>query len=282
MKTVQIVGVPEHFNFPWILAMDEGAFQERGIQLKWTDIPEGTGRMRQMLEAGETDLAIILTEGVIQGIAAGLPARIVQEYIGSPLQWGVHVASKSKYTRQTEVLPGKAAISRIGSGSHLMAFVNARNQNFPQDSLRFEIVHNLDGAVNALQNGVADYFMWERFTTQPLVDNGVFRRIDTCPTPWPCFVIAATNEFQKGHPGVLSDILEVINSYTREFRYIPSIDKTLANYYGQKLEAINDWLGITRWSQEQLPPETVSEVVQTLYELKLIESPINPDQILLG
>ena len=26
--------------------------------------------------------------------------------------------------------------------------------------------------------------------TKPLVDNGIFRRIADCPTPWPCFVIA--------------------------------------------------------------------------------------------
>lgn len=39
MKNVRIVGVPEHFNFPWHLAIDEGAFEERGIDLKWTDVP---------------------------------------------------------------------------------------------------------------------------------------------------------------------------------------------------------------------------------------------------
>ncbi|WP_445384986.1 substrate-binding domain-containing protein [Robiginitalea sp. IMCC44478] len=280
MIGVRIVGVPEHFNFPWILALDEGAFEKRGIELQWTDIPEGTGRMRQLLETAETDLAIILTEGLIQGIANGLPARIAQEYIGSPLQWGVHVAAKSNYKTQADVLPGKAAVSRMGSGSHLMAFVNARNQHFPQDRLEFEIVNNLEGAVAALQSGAADYFMWERFTTQPLVDQGIFRRIDVCPTPWPCFVIACRTAFQKEHPGVLSDILEVINSYTAEFRYIPSIDKSLANFYGQQVEAIEEWLGITRWSQQQISKETVSEVVQTLYALKLIESPIRPDKIL--
>ena len=66
MKTVRIVGVPEHFNFPWQMAIEEGAFEARGIQLDWTNIPEGTGKMSQMLARDETDLAIILTEGIIK------------------------------------------------------------------------------------------------------------------------------------------------------------------------------------------------------------------------
>ncbi|HCO82598.1 MAG TPA: ABC transporter substrate-binding protein, partial [Arenibacter sp.] len=41
MKNVNIIGVPEHFNFPWQLAIEEGGFGARGINLNWTDIPEG-------------------------------------------------------------------------------------------------------------------------------------------------------------------------------------------------------------------------------------------------
>ncbi len=88
MKKVSIIGVPEHFNFPWQLAIEEGAFKSRGIKLEWTDIPEGTGKMCQMLQKGETDLAIMLTEGLVKSITEGNPAKIVQEYIASPLLWG--------------------------------------------------------------------------------------------------------------------------------------------------------------------------------------------------
>ena len=44
--TVRVCGVPEHFNLPWLMAFEEGAFDDRGIELKWTDVPEGTGKMR--------------------------------------------------------------------------------------------------------------------------------------------------------------------------------------------------------------------------------------------
>ena len=280
MKKVKIIGVPEHFNLPWHLAIEEGAFEARGIDLEWTDIPEGTGRMCQMLEDRETDLAIILTEGLIKSITEGNPAKIVQEFIATPLLWGIHVGAKSNFKAIADLKNTTAAISRFGSGSHLMAFVNAKNQGWDIDNLDFEVINNLDGAVEALASGRADYFMWEHFTTKPLVDNGTFRRLGDCPTPWPCFMIAATDKFITENQSVLYHILEIINLYTTEFKQIPSIDRTLANRYEQKLTDIQEWLAITRWSQTQLQTQTLEIVQDTLLYLKLIDRKIKPSEIL--
>jgi sulfonate transport system substrate-binding protein len=270
MKTVKIVGVPEHFNLPWHLAIEEGAFKDRGIRLEWTDIPEGTGKMCQLLEAGETDLAIILTEGLVKSISQGNPSKIVQEYISSPLLWGIHVAQSSQRTSIPELEKDKIAISRIGSGSHLMAYVHAQDQGWNTDTLQFEIINNLDGAVKSLSEGSNAYFMWEHFTTKPLVDKGIFKRLGNCPTPWPCFVIAATNTFLETNGELLKHILEVINTYTIEFKEIPSIDRTLANRYGQQLEDIQDWLSKTTWGRKQIALKTLNEVQDRLFALQLV------------
>ncbi len=281
MKTVKIIGVPEHFNMPWHLAIEEGAFEERGIDLEWTDIPEGTGRMCQMLQDNETDLAIILTEGIVKSISGGNPTKIVQEYIATPLQWGIHVAADSNYKTVADIENTKAAISRFGSGSHLMAYVNAQNNNWNTENLKFEVVNNLSGAVENLTNGTADYFMWEHFTTKPLVDNGTFRRLDDCPTPWPCFVIAASSNFITEHNKTLHHILEIINLYTEEFKSIPSIDKTLANKYELKLEDIISWLSITKWSQSQIKEATIKQVQKQLLDLNLIEKKVAIDSLII-
>ena len=200
MKTIKIAGVPEHFNLPWHMCIEDGEFEAVGIDLQWTDVPEGTGKMCQMLRDGETDIAVILTEGIIKDIAAGNPSKIVQVYVQSPLIWGIHVAANSNYKTLSDLEHKKVAISRMGSGSHLMSIVNAQNQNWNTENLQFEIVNTIDGAVESLSSGKADYFMWERFMTQPLVDKGIFRRIADCPTPWPCFVIAVRNEVLENHP----------------------------------------------------------------------------------
>lgn len=271
MKRIRIIGVPEHFNLPWHMAIDDGAFAQRGIDLIWEDIPEGTGRMAQMLASGETDLAIILTEGLIKSISEGNQSKILQIYINSPLLWGIHVAANSPFQAISDLKEEKAAISRFGSGSHLMAFVNAQNNNWPTQNLRFEVVNTLDNAVKALTSNEAQYFMWEHFTTKPLVDSGAFRRLDDCPTPWPCFVIAATDKIVAEDPKVLHHILEIINTYTKEFKRIPSIDRTLSNVYDQRLEDIRDWLQKTEWGQEQISEGELLRVQEQLFELELIK-----------
>ncbi|MGB5479903.1 MAG: substrate-binding domain-containing protein [Eudoraea sp.] len=280
MKTVKIVGVPEHFNFPWLMAIEEGAFKTRGINLVWTDVPEGTGKMCTMLEEGQADLAIILTEGIVKSIIEGNPVKIIQEYIATPLQWGIHVAADSEFQNMADLQNATVAISRFGSGSHLMSFVNARNQGWETSSLKFEIIHTLDGAIEALKSGTADYFMWEHFTTKPIVDAGIFRRLEDCPTPWPCFVIAATESFLLKNKEVLRHILEVINLYTTEFKLIPSIDRTLSNKYGQQLEDVREWLSLTQWSQSQLSAKAIENVQDYLYKLDLISHKLETDKLI--
>jgi len=271
MKTLRIAGVPEHFNFPWHLCIENGEFEAENIDVKWIDVPEGTGKLCQMLRNGETDIAVILTEGIVKDIIAGNPSKIVQVYVQSPLIWGIHVAAKSNYKNLSDLENTKAAISRLGSGSQLMAYVNARNQGWKIDNLQFEIVNTIDGAVEALTNGTADYFMWERFMTKPLVDKGVFRRIADCPTPWPCFVIAVREEILEKNSEIISKILKIINKTTKEFKEIPSIDRTLSETYHQKINDIQEWLSLTEWSQKPLAEEMLNKVQNQLLELGLID-----------
>lgn len=280
MKTVKIVGVPEHFNLPWQFCLENGEFNEIGIDLDWTDVPEGTGKMCQMLRENETDLAVILTEGILKDISNGNEAVVLQQYVASPLQWGIHVAAQSTFQTISDLKDKKVAISRNGSGSQLMAIVNAKNEGWNSDELSFEIVNTLDGAVIALTENKADYFMWDRFMTQPIVDKNIFRRIGVCPTPWPCFVIVARKEFYENNQAIIKNILEVINNTTIEFKQIPSIDKTLASRYEQKLEDIQEWLKITKWSQKQLTEKQFEQIQNQLLELGIIKSTLNFNEII--
>jgi len=253
------------------LCIENGEFEAQNINLQWTDVPEGTGKMCQMLRNGETDIAVILTEGIVKDIVAGNPSKIVQVYVESPLIWGIHVAANAEYEKLSDLEHTKVAISRLGSGSQLMAYVNAGNQGWKTAGLQFEIINTLDGAVDALTNGTADYFMWERFMTKPIVDKGIFRRIADCPTPWPCFVIAVRDEVLEKQPQIIAKILEIINRKTAEFKDIPRIDATLSERYHQKREDICEWLSLTEWSQKVPTAEMLNKVQNQLFELAIIE-----------
>ncbi len=271
MINVKIGGVPEHFNLAWYLTLKDGAYKEQGINLRWKDYYGGTGAMCKALRDEEIDLAVILTEGVIKDIIAGNKTRIVQTFVQSPLIWGIHVAANSEYKTIDDLKGKKAAISRYGSGSHLMAYINAESNNWDLDKdLNFEVIRNLDGAVKGLTNRDADYFLWERFTTKPLVDDGTFRHIGNCPSPWPCFVIAVREEFLKNNKSIVKTILEIINNTTEEFKQIPSIDRMIANRYDQKLEDVQEWLSLTEWSQTNIDEDTVNLVQDTLLKLEII------------
>ncbi len=281
MKTIRIAGVPEHFNFPWQLTIQEGLFDESGIDVQWTDVPQGTGKMCEMLRKDETDLAVILTEGILKDIANGNESFILQTFVQSPLQWGIHVNAQSPYQSIEDLKGTTAAISRFGSGSELMAYVNASNHNWDFDSLKFEIVHTLDGAVKALSANKADYFMWDRFMTQPIVDQGIFRRVGVCPTPWPCFMIAVRKTFYTHNKAMVDRMLEIINQTTIEFKMIPSIDKTLASAFDQKLEDIRQWLQLTKWSQKKLSEAEFQKINQDLVKYKIINQPLNYTDVIV-
>jgi sulfonate transport system substrate-binding protein len=248
MTNLKVGGVPEHFNYPWYVTLKNKEYSNHNINLRWQDFPGGTGEMCAALRSGEVDIAIVLTEGIIKDIAEGNPSKIVQTFVKTPLIWGIHVGEKSSFKKINDLEHAVIAISRFGSGSHLMAIVNAYNQGWDITGLKFKVVGDLQGGINALTSGEAGYFMWEHFTTKPLVDQGVFRRIDDCPTPWPCFVVAVRNEVLENNFEDVKKVLDIINFETKYFKKRFAIDQTLANRYEQQLEDIQQWLKITEWN----------------------------------
>ena len=281
MKNVRIGGVPEHFNYAWYLALKQGHFKPHNINVRWKDYFGGTGQMTKALRENEIDIAVILTEGIIKDITEGSPCKIVQVFVESPLIWGIHVAEKSDYKELSELKGQRAAISRFGSGSHLMAYVNALEQGWDAaKDLKFEVVKDLDGAVEALTNENADYFMWEKFTTKPYVDNGPFKLLGECPTPWPCFVIAVRDSVLEQNPTAVKDILSIINNATKKFKQTPGVDLLIADRYKQKIEDVQQWLSLTQWSQKQLSISQLGHVQEKLMQLELIENIISQDKVL--
>jgi ABC-type nitrate/sulfonate/bicarbonate transport system substrate-binding protein len=190
MVGLKIGGVPEHFNLPWRMAIEEGKFRKQGIQLHWGDMGGGTGQMIRGLKNKTLDIAVLLTEGITKAILQGLDAKIIQVYVTSPLRWGIHDPFNSDIEK-IDQLEGKTfAISREGSGSHLMSFVKANQEGWDTKELKFNVVGDLYGGLWALENNKAQAFLWEKYTTHPFVEQKKCRCIDEVITPWPCFVIA--------------------------------------------------------------------------------------------
>jgi ABC-type nitrate/sulfonate/bicarbonate transport system substrate-binding protein len=281
MRNFKIGGVPEHFNLPWYLTLRNKEYHEKDINLRWKDYHGGTGQMCRALRKGEIDMAVILTEGIIRDIIKGNSCKIVQVFVQSPLIWGIHVAKNTTYKTISDLRGTYAAISRFGSGSHLMAYVNAENQGWDKEhDLKFKVIKNLEGALEGLPNGNGDYFMWEKFTTKPFVDNGPFRIVGECPTPWPCFVIAVRNDVLEQDGEAIQQILHIINKTTSRFKDMPHIDSLISERYGQKLDDVQQWLSLTEWSQSQLSIAELDRVQKELLSLDLIKRIVPAEKLL--
>jgi len=239
-------GVPEHFNYPWHVAIEQGYFAAEGIELEWTDYKGGTGAMCQDLRADTIDVATLLTEGAIADIANGNPAFIDRVYVSSPLIWGIHTGAQSKHTNPNASWPIKYAVSRMGSGSHLMALVDRMQRGLSLDDASWELVQNLDGARASLQKNESDYFLWEKNMTAPYVYNGELKRIGECPTPWPSVVITVTN---RAHDRIknFEGMYRALQKAVAFIHQLPDATQTIASLYDIKIEDASDWYARIVW-----------------------------------
>lgn len=248
MKRIRVGGVPEHFNLPWHLAVEEGTFSRQGLEIEWKTYPGGTGAMTQALRNDECDLCVLLTEGIITDIARGNPSKIISQYVKTPLCWGVHTAADNPLDSYTQIWDKRYAISRYGSGSQLMAIVDAEGKGHTIDSSQWHVIKNIDGALQSLKALETDVFYWEKYTTKPLVDSGVLKRLGEYYTPWPCFVIAATDKILKEQPDNVIRLLRSIHEESDQFMQNPDNIHIVSERYGQKKKDVERWYHSTEWA----------------------------------
>jgi len=113
ITTLRIGGVPEHFNLPIHLAMERKLFETRGVAVEWTTFKGGTGQMTKALADGEVDMCILLTEGIVSSIVKGNTAKIISEYVTTPLTWGVHTGAKNTLDNYQNIYDSWLSLMRI-------------------------------------------------------------------------------------------------------------------------------------------------------------------------
>jgi len=249
MIKLRIGGVPEHFNLPWHLALEARRFEPLGVEVTWRDYAGGSGAMANALRDGELDAGLLLTEGAVAAVGNGVALEISSLYTDSPLIWGIHVPAASRFRTVAELDGTRYAISRKGSGSHLMAAVHARAQGWAVERLVLVPVGDLEGAVAAFATASADVFFWEKFMTKPLVDAGKFRRIGELTAPWPAFVVCAARALTGESRGALARVVALVLEEARALRARPDAVQLIAARYGLHAVDVVEWLKTTRWSE---------------------------------
>lgn len=267
-----IGGVPEHFNYPWQLLIGKNKLVIEKTPISWKDFGGGTGAMIEALENDSIQMALLLTEGAVAAISKGVDLKIVSPYVTTPLVWGVHTPGNSAMSTIEDIRKGRIAISRYGSGSHLMAFVDANERGWPTDSLQFEVIGNLNGAREAFKNGKAEVFLWEKFTTKPYVDSGEFKRVGERPTPWPCFMLVAKPSFLEENSVLVQKLLTQLFETINVCNNNPTLINEIAAAYQLKSEDVAKWKKATSWAQNtEIKQEELETVRDYLLKLNLID-----------
>ncbi|MFT3884093.1 MAG: ABC transporter substrate-binding protein [Flavobacteriales bacterium] len=270
--TLRIAGVPEPYNLPWHLAMEERRFAQAGVDLQWHTVHEGTGRMCQMLRDGELDMAVLVTEGAVRDILNGGPHRIVSTFVESPLPWGVHVPASSALRGGADLKGVHYAISRLGSGSHIMAMLHAEQVGWRPHAEDLEVVHNMEGAAQRMAHDPPVIFLWEEFVTSRYVEAGVMRCVDVVRGDWPGFTIVAREDFIRDHAAVMQAALSVLRDEAASLPSDPhSVELVMRNADFSE-ELAREWLRHVRWKVERPDAADFATLIRTLLALGLVNA----------
>lgn len=281
---LRIVGVPEHFNLPFRLAIEDDAFTELASEVQWADVPGGTGAMCRAIESGEADAGLLLTEGAVARIANERTLRLAGTWVDTPLIWGVHCAAAAAFSGPDSLRGKRFGVSRFGSGSHLMAWVFARERGWdPRTDVDFVVVNNLDGARAAFEEDWIDAFLWERFTTKPLVDAGEWKHICNFSAPWAAFVMAVHDDADDSVVEACHRVLQIVGRYAARIVADPAWSvPLLARRYGQREEDIAMWLDGTSWASKPVVSRAAMRAVaEALRSVDVVNGTV-PERILLA
>ncbi|MFZ5554318.1 MAG: ABC transporter substrate-binding protein [Bacteroidota bacterium] len=243
-----IAGVNEHFNYPFKKAIANHVFEKHNFRLLWKDVAGGTGEMIQLLRSRKINFAVLLTEGIISELQKDNHSRLLQFHVLSPLKWGIHVAADSGIKREEEIFSKRFAVSRMGSGSHLMAMVHARKFRYDTSKMDFITVNSLEGGLEALKEKKADVFLWEKFTTEPFLNKYNLARIGEVPTPWPPFVLVAASPTIHDFPAEVKWFCEEMAKMNHQCAASPEITNEISSRYSLSETQTKEWFSETRWN----------------------------------
>ena len=154
-----------------------------------------------------------------------------------------------------------------------MALVLAKREGWNVDELTFEIIGNMDGAKEAMENGDEGIFLWEKYTTSPMVKNGTMKRIGEVPSPWPCFVMVAADKALAEFGNLIFEVRDELYKISKAWSENPNRVKALAEFYELDQVDVGKWLEQTQWSTT--PKITQSELknaMKTMQELGILKS----------
>lgn len=110
-------------------------------------------------------------------------------------------------------------------------------------------VGNLPGARSAMEKREIDLFLWEKFTTNYLVEQDEWQRVGTLTSPWPAFVFAISKEAMTHRKEEVMHAISVTKQECDSFKLNledQSVQRVAEDYHMDVSKA-ETWLDATEW-----------------------------------
>ncbi|EGW33903.1 uncharacterized protein SPAPADRAFT_59279 [Spathaspora passalidarum NRRL Y-27907] len=282
MSVLKVAYIPEHFSTPLFFAQQQGFYQANGLSIEFVKVIEGSGRLINLLNAGEVDIAIGLTEAFVADLGKGNDKyKLIDTYVSSPLLWAISTGFNRDELTDAKQLEGKKiGISRIGSGSQIMSFVLAHSLKFTQEFSEFPILSNFKNLRDSVNQKFADgdelknsdAFMWEYFTSKRYYDNHEIKQIGEIYTPWPSWVINANAESLASKKTEIKNFIAAVNQGIQYYQgHIDEAVEYISTNLDYSAEDAKEWTKTVKFNQNvgKAPLDWDSIVVKTSEILKL-------------
>jgi hypothetical protein len=196
--------------------------------------------------------------------------------------WAISIGAKRNIDNIENLRNGKIGVSRIGSGSYVMGFVLADQQgwlgqNGTSTATPFEVVplQTFEKLRVGVNDGAADFFLWEHFTSKRYYDNGEIKRVGEIYTPWSSWKIVATSALVQGSTldPRLEDLFEKLN---KGIAYFGTHQEEAVNYISTELdyseEDAREWLKTVEFSKNVngVDLSVITKTIDTLRKADVI------------
>ena len=173
--------------------------------------------------------------------------------MGVTTGWAISTGSKRTINSSDNLNNSKIGVSRIGSGSYVMGYVLADQNGWlipssPDSPFTVVPLQTFDKLRAAVNDGTADFFMWEHFTSKRYYDNGEIKKIGEIYTPWSSWKIVASTDIKQDDKR-LEDLFWKLDNGVEYFNaHYDEAVKYISTELDYSEEDAREWLKTVRFS----------------------------------
>jgi hypothetical protein len=161
-----------------------------------------------------------------------------------------------------------------------MGYVLADQQGWLDGSDPFEVVplNTFAKLREGVNQGTADFFMWEHFTSKRYYDNGEIRRIGEIYTPWSSWKIVARDPTDRRTDSMMDKINQGIEYFHQNKDEAVQYISTELDY---SAEDATSWLDTVRFAEDVkgVDRAVIDRTISSLVKAGVLESAKSEDMI---